>query len=69
MITLSIMYDKHHGSATLYSGNSLRQTTKDSQIQFLLPDVLLIRIGLLHVHYYSKPNDAQNVVCVKQEFV
>ena len=30
-----------------YSGNSLRQTTRDPQNQFLLSDVLLIRIGLL----------------------
>ena len=54
---------------TVYSGNSLRQTTRDPQNEFLLSDVLLIRICLLHVHYYSKPNDARKLVCIKQEFV
>ena len=52
-----------------YSRNLLRQTIKDPQNHFLLSDVLLIRICLLHVHYYSKPNNAQNVVRVEQEFV
>ena len=45
-----------------YSRNSLEQTARDPQNQFLLSDVLLIcRIGLLHVHYYSKPNNAQKI--------
>ena len=39
---------------TEYSRNLLRQTTRDPQGEFLLSDVLLIRICLLHVHYYSK---------------
>ena len=32
--------------------------------KLLLSDVLLIKTSLLHVHYYSKPNNAQKLVCV-----
>ena len=56
-------------SHIIYNRNSLGQTTRDPQNQFLLSDVLLIRICLLHVHYYSKPNNVLNVVCNKQNFV
>ena len=48
---------------------TLRQTIRDPQNQFLLSDVLPIRIYLIYVHYYSKPNNAQKLVCVKQKFV
>ena len=51
-----------------YSGNSLRQTTRDPQNQFLLSDVL-IRIYLIYVNYYSKPNNAQRLVSVEQKFI
>ena len=60
---------RSHIHTSKYSRNSLRQTVRDPQNQFLLSDVLLIRIGLLHVHYYSKPNNAQKSVCAKQKFV
>ena len=53
----------------MYSRDSLRQTTRDLQNQFLVSDVLLIRICLLYVHYYSKPNNIEKLVCVKQKFV
>ena len=53
------------GTKYKYRRNLLRKTTRDPQNHFLLSDVLLIRIGLLHVHYYSKPNNAQKLVCVK----
>ena len=32
--------------------------------KFLLSDVLLIKTSLLHVHYYSKPNNAQKLFCI-----
>ena len=53
-------------TSSLYSRNSLRQTTRDPPNEFLLSDVLLIRISLLrvYVHYYSKPNRDQKLVCV-----
>ena len=50
------------------SRNSLRQTTRDPRNEFLLSDVL-IRICFLCAHYYSKPNNAQKLVCVKQKIV
>ena len=52
--------------SSLYSRNTLRQTTKDLPNEFLLSDVLLIRISLLrvYVHYDSKPNRGQKLVCV-----
>ena len=37
-------------------------------MEFLLSDVL-IRIYLKYVHYYSKPNSAQKLVCVKLKFI
>ena len=43
--------------------------TRGPRNEFLLSDVLFIRICLLHVHYYSKPNNAQTLVCIKQKFV
>ena len=42
-----------------YGGNLWRQTPRDPQIQFLLTNVLLIRICWLCVHYYSKPNSSE----------
>ena len=51
-----------------HSRNSFRQTTKDPQNEFL-SGALLIRIYLICVHYYSKPNNAQKFVCVKQKIV
>ena len=52
--------------SSLYSRNSLRQTTKGPTKW-----VLVIRICLLYVcvHYYSKPNRGRKLVCVKRRFV
>ena len=55
----------------LYSRNLLRQTTRDPQNQSLLSDVLLIRVCLLCVHYYSnqivlkKCSLCRGAICLK----
>ena len=59
----------HHHTIRTYSRNSLRQTRRDPQNEFLLSDIFLIRICLLCVQYHSKPYNAQKLVCVKQIFV
>ena len=49
----------------MYSKKPFGRPIRDTQNHFLISDILLIRISLVHVSYYSKRNNAQNVVCVK----
>ena len=49
-----------------YSKNLLRQTDKDPQNEFLSSDVILIRISLLYIHYYRKPNDGRKLVLLSR---
>ena len=64
-ILMSFYYTYTHTGET--RSDQLRGTHKMSS--FYVSDVLLIRTCLLHVHYYSKPNNAQKLVYVKQKFV
>ena len=52
-----VLQPKDHLSLTV-EATSQDKLQGTHEIQFLLPDVLLIRVGLLQVHNYSEPNEA-----------
>ena len=49
-VTINQLISHQQVNKWTHSRNTLRQTTRDPQNQFLLSDVLLIRMYLIYVH-------------------